>query len=151
MTGSLRKAVHWTDMLFVKHPELFLPWMKEMRSVAGVQAKGLQKIFEEHGVSQGARILDLQSGIGRISIHLAKIGYEVVGTDILPLYLREAEKWAAEEKLDHRVRFYRLDSREAARELRKKEKRFDAVINIDTAMDITEKMQISEHSLLSAR
>lgn len=120
--------------MFVKHPELFLPWMKDMRSLAPVQAEGLQKIFEKHGVHQGARVLDLQSGIGRISIHLAKIGYEVVGTDISPLYLREAEKWAAKEKLEDRVRFYGLDSREAARKLRKNEKQFDAVINIGTAM-----------------
>lgn len=108
--------------------------MKDMRSFAPAQAEGLHKIFEKHGVHPGARILDLQSGIGRISIHLAKIGYEVVGTDISPLYLREAKKWAAEEKLEDRVRFYKLDSREAARKLRKDEKQFDAVINLGTAM-----------------
>lgn len=78
--------------------------------------------------------LDLQSGIGRISIHLAKMGYEVVGTDISPLYLREAEKWAAKEKLKDKVRFYKLDSREATRKLWKNEKQFGAIINIGTSM-----------------
>ena len=131
---STRKPAHWTQTLFVKHAELFLPWMREMRSLAPAQAEGLQKIFEKHGVNPGARVLDLQSGIGRISIHLAKIGYEVVGTDISPLYLEEAEKWAAKEKLEDKVRFYRLDSREAARKLRKNEKHFDSVINVGTAM-----------------
>lgn len=105
-----------------------------MRSLAPAQGGGLQKILERHGVRPGARILDLQSGIGRISIHLAKIGYEVVGTDISPLYLKEAEKWAAKEGLRDNVRFYKLDSRETARILRKNEQQFDAVINMGTAM-----------------
>ena len=125
---------HWTSTLFVKHPELFLPWMRQGIEVAPAQVEGLRKIFEEHGVSQGSRILDLASGIGRISINLAKLGYEVVGVDISPLYLRLTNKWAEKEKLTGRVRFYRIDARGAARLLKRKEEKFDAVINIGTAM-----------------
>ncbi len=105
-----------------------------MRSLAPAQAEGLRKIFAKHEVKRGARILDLQSGIGRISIYLAKLGYEVVGTDFSPLYLSESKKWAAREKLGDKIRFYRLDSREAARRLRISEKGFDAVINMGTSM-----------------
>ncbi len=108
--------------------------MEQLKTIAPAQAEGLQKIFEKHGVHEGARILDLASGIGRISINLAKIGYDVVGVDISPLYLELAEKWALKEGVEDRVRFYRIDGRDAARQLRKKEEKFDAVINIGTSM-----------------
>ena len=129
-----RGKKHWTSTLFVKHPELFLPWMKEGIEIAPAQVEGLRKIFEQHGVPQGSRILDLASGIGRISINLAKLGYETVGIDISPLYLQLANKWAEKEKLTERVRFHRLDAKDAARVLKKQKEKFDAVMNIGTAM-----------------
>lgn len=108
--------------------------MKQGKGIAPAQVEGLRKIFEEHGVLQGSRILDLASGIGRISINLAKVGYEVVGVDISPLYLGLASRWAEKEKLTGRVRFYRVDARDAARLLKKKKEKFDAIINVGTAM-----------------
>ncbi len=78
--------------------------------------------------------MDLAGGIGRISINLAKIGYNVVGVDISPLYLELAEKWAVKEGVEYRVPFYKMDGRDAAQQLRKKGEKFDAVINIGTAM-----------------
>jgi SAM-dependent methyltransferase len=98
-------------------------------------ADGLQKIFEKHELHEGGRVLDLACGIGRISINLAKRGYYVVGTDLSPSYLQHAEKWAHKEGLTHQVQFYRMDSSDAARQFRRREqKKFDAIINIGTAM-----------------
>jgi SAM-dependent methyltransferase len=113
---------------------MFLPWMEQVKTIAPAQADGLRKIFEKHGVHEGARVLDLAGGIGRISINLAKIGYDVVGVDISPLYLELAERWAVKEGVEDRVRFYRVDGRDAARQLRKKQGKFDAIINIGTSM-----------------
>lgn len=118
----------------MKHPELFLPWMEALKTTASETAGGLAKIFDEHGVPEHARVLDLASGIGRISINLAERGYDVVGTDISPLYLRYAERWARREGVDDRVRLYRVESRDTARLLRRRENKFDAIINIGTAM-----------------
>ncbi len=130
-----RTSKHWTNTLFVKHPELFLPWMEEQKGNAPAQAEGLKRIFEGYGIDPGARILDIACGIGRISINLAKLGYNVVGVDISPLYLEHAENWAAKEDLEEKVRFYKMDAKEAARQLRKKEpERFDATVNLGTAM-----------------
>lgn len=120
--------------MFVKRPDLFLPWMEGMKEFAPAQAEGLERIFERHELPRAGRILDLASGIGRISISLAKRGYEVVGADISPLYLDYARKWAANERLEDKVRFYRLDAREVTKQLRDREKRFDAIINLGTAM-----------------
>jgi SAM-dependent methyltransferase len=132
---TVLKGKDWTRLLFVKHPEVFLPWMESMKAGTPTEIDGLCKIFEKFGIRKGARVLDLASGIGRVSINLAKAGFEVVGVDISPLYLKYAEKWAKKEKVAERVRFYRFDMRDAARQLRKEgEETFDAVINVWTSM-----------------
>lgn len=125
----------WTQVLFVDHPQVFLPWMKAMREQAKGDVRGLQVIFKKFGVSNGARILDLASGIGRISINLAMAGYQVVGVDISPLYLDFAKKWSGQDQLRDRIRFYKMDMRYASRQLRKKgEKEFDVILNYGTAI-----------------
>lgn len=108
--------------------------MEALKTTASEATDGLAKIFAKRRLRGNGRILDLAGGIGRISIKLAEKGYDVVGTDISPLYLRYAERWAAKEGVDERVRFYRMDTRDTARLLRKREKKFDAIINIGTAM-----------------
>jgi len=129
------KGKDWTKLLFVKHPEVFLPWMKSMIQRTPAEVGGLRGIFEKFGIREGARVLDLGSGIGRMSINLAKAKFAVVGVDISPLYLEYAKSWAKREKVAERVQFYRIDMRDAARQLqRKKEEKFDAVINFGTSM-----------------
>jgi len=71
--------------------------------------RGLAKNLPEAWSPSGGRILDLASGLGRISINLAKAGYEVVGVDISPLYLRLAQKWAKKESVSGKTIFYRMD------------------------------------------
>jgi len=129
------KEKDWTRQLFVKHPEVFLPWMESMKERTPAEIGGLRTIFEKFGIREGARVLDLASGIGRMSVNLAKAGFEVVGVDISPFYLEYAERWARKENVADRVQFYRFDMRDAARQLRKKgEEKFDAVINFGTSM-----------------
>jgi SAM-dependent methyltransferase len=132
---TVLKGKDWTRLLFVKHPEVFLPWMESMKAGTPVEIDGLCRIFEKFGIRKEARVLDLASGIGRISIGLAKTGFEVVGIDISPFYLEYAEKWAKNEMVADRVRFYRFDMRDATRQLRKKrEETFDVIINVWTSM-----------------
>ena len=129
------KGKDWTQLLFVKHPEVFLPWMESMRERTPAEIGGLRKIFEKFAIHEGARVLDLASGIGRMSINLAKARFEVVGVDISPFYVEYAQKWAKREQVADRIRFYNFDMRDAARQLRKKmEERFDVVINMGTSM-----------------
>jgi cyclopropane fatty-acyl-phospholipid synthase-like methyltransferase len=129
------KGKDWTQQLFVKRPELFLPWMESMKARTPAEIGGLRTIFEKFGIREGARVLDLASGIGRMSVNLAKAGFEVVGVDISPFYLEYAERWARKENVADRVQFYRFDMRDAARQLRKKgEEKFDAIINFGTSM-----------------
>jgi SAM-dependent methyltransferase len=125
----------WARVIFVDHPEVFLPWMKAMRAQAEVDVRGLQIVLKEFGVHTGARILDLPCGIGRISINLAKAGYNVVGVDISSLYLDFARKWAELDQVEHRTRFYEIDMRDAARRLKRKgQEKFDVILNYGTAV-----------------
>jgi 2-polyprenyl-3-methyl-5-hydroxy-6-metoxy-1,4-benzoquinol methylase len=125
----------WAQVIFVDHPQVFLPWMKAMREQAEVDVRGLQIVLKKFGVHSGARILDLPSGIGRISINLAKAGYNVVGVDISPLYLDFARKWAEQDQVEDRTRFYQMDMRDATRGLKRKgEEKFDVILNYGTAI-----------------
>ena len=125
----------WAKILFVDHPQVFLPWMKAMREQAKADARVLQKVFKNFRMRNGARILDLACGIGRISINLAKAGYQVVGVDISPLYLDFARKWAEVDGVTDRTRFYEIDMQSASRQLKRNgEKKFDVIMNYGTAI-----------------
>jgi SAM-dependent methyltransferase len=128
------KGEHWTQTLFVDHPELFLPWMEQMNEIASEQVDGLQKIFARYEIPEGARVLDLASGLGRISIGLAKAGYDVVGVDISPLYVKLAKRWAAKERVADKVTFYRIDARNASSLPSVRKGRFDVVTSIGTSI-----------------
>lgn len=125
----------WTQVLFVDHPELFLPWMKSIREQGKVDARGLRSVFEKFRVPTGGRILDIPCGIGRMSVNLAKAGYHVVGVDISSLYLNFAREWAGQDGVSDRTRFYQMDMRSASRQLRRKhEEKFDVILNYGTAI-----------------
>jgi 2-polyprenyl-3-methyl-5-hydroxy-6-metoxy-1,4-benzoquinol methylase len=88
----------WAKVLFANHPQVFLPWMKSMKEQAKADVRDLRIVFEKLRVRNEAKVLDLACGIGRISINLAKAGYQVVGVDISPLYLDFARKWAEQDR-----------------------------------------------------
>ena len=81
------------------------------------QIKFLQKF-----ISQKHRILDVGCGYGRITIPLAKMGYQVEGIDLSPNLLEEAKKQAKIAKL--KLAFKVGDMRS----LPYKDKHFDIVI-----------------------
>ncbi len=128
------KGKHWTETLFVDHPEAFLPWMKQLNEIASEQVDGLDTIFARHRVPEGGRVLDLGSGLGRISIGLAKAGYNVVGVDISPFYVKLAKRWAEEEGVSNKARFYKIDSRRVSGLSDIIKHKFDAIISIATSI-----------------
>jgi len=106
-----------------------------MMPQAKADVRGLRTVFKKFRVRKGARILDLACGIGRISINLAKAGYIVVGVDTSRSYLDLARKWAEQDHVGGRTRFYEMDMRYASRQLtRKGEKKFDVILNYGTSI-----------------
>src|SRR5207247_8815034 len=97
------------------------------------QEEGFRNIFQSRDVSSVSRILNLDCGLGRISINLAKAGYEVLGVESSPLYLTLAQKSAKKESVDGKTIFYRMDLRNAPRLLASKAEKFDAMINVGTS------------------
>ena len=90
--------MHWTETLFKKNPELFFGALEERTEIAHEELAGLLCCLAEQGF-QPKRILDLNCGIGRHSIELARRNIEVLGTDISANYIAFARKRAKEEKV----------------------------------------------------
>lgn len=99
-------------------------------------------------LNPGASVLDLCCGPGRISIELARRGFEVTGVDRTVLYLSEARRRAKQEKFE--VEFVRSDMRRFVRP-----RAFDACINMFTSFgyfeDQADDLKVCRHVLRSLR
>lgn len=135
MKASLRGDEHWTSILYERYADLYLPILEARRESGAVEAEGLSRILKDAGLGQG-KVLDLACGIGRHSIPLAKLGYEVVGYDLSSLFVARAKSWAKSEGLDEsKVRFYQGDTRTAAEDLLSRdEAQFDAIVSLFSSL-----------------
>jgi len=120
---------HWTEILFKENPKLFVRAFEDRMEVAHEEMAGLLNCLAEQGF-QPKRILDLNCGIGRHSVELARRKIEVLGTDISADYIAVARKRAKEEKV--LARFKVADMRCVASDL-VDEKLFDGVICLWTS------------------
>ncbi len=82
-------------------------WYKERFTLAIKNATWVENtrnevdfIVDIMELSGSERVLDLACGFGRHSIELSKRGFSVVGVDIMPELIEEAERLASAEKLD---------------------------------------------------
>jgi SAM-dependent methyltransferase len=122
----------WTEDLFIKHAELFQVLLEERFALAEAEARGLAGLLEGRGVSGGARVLDLNCGIGRHAIHLARLGYGVVGVDISPRYIERARELAAEHGVVRDSEFLVADARRVGQAL--SGRKFGAVVSMFTSL-----------------
>lgn len=124
-------AEHWTQTLYERYPDLYLPILESRKEAGAAEAEGLSKMLGGSGVRRG-KVLDLACGIGRHSIPLAKLGYEVVGYDLSSLFVERARSWAKSQGLGpEKLRFYQGDIRDAAKELSaKSETGFDIILSL---------------------
>jgi len=99
-------------------------------------------------VPRGSKILDLCCGIGRHSLELARLGYDVTGVDITRPYLEMAGESARKEGLD--IQFVQSDMRYFCRP-----GTFDVVVNLCTSFgymeNIQEDMKVLENAYQSLR
>lgn len=124
-------AEHWTQTLYERYPDLYLPILEARKEAGAVEAEGLSKVLEAAGGKRG-KILDLACGIGRHSIPLAKMGFEVVGYDLSSLFIERALSWAKGQGLGRdKLRFYQGDVRRVAAELSARDETgFDAIVSL---------------------
>ena len=128
--GENEQKVHWTHKLFVENAELYLPFLEQAKERAQQEVEVLSGLFTELGVPIGGRVLDLACGIGRHSVLLSELGYEVTGFDISPLYIEKAREYTASENSD--ARYVVGDALDVAG-LLTKEKLYDACVNMFTS------------------
>lgn len=129
----------WHDILYVKNAKIYRPILEDGLPTALPEVKGLVKIFTKYGLStrnRKPRILDVSCGIGRHSVYLAKLGYQVVGFDFSPYFLNTARKLARQHGLSNeQIRFYEDDTTRIQEILDSEgEARFDAIICMDTSI-----------------
>ncbi len=118
----------WAKELFIEKADLFLRVMNYRWEQAIEEAKWIVRILEANDIFEG-KILDLMCGNGRIAVYLAERGYKVIGVDISPLYIRDANQRAKKMGVQDNVQFIVGDSRDID-QLVSKFAPFDAVLNI---------------------
>lgn len=121
--GSMRCMKPWhDDPKFWKLTAPFMfdeeRWKKTPKQVVG--------FIKRLRMKKGMEVLDLCCGPGRISLELARKGFNVTGVDHMPFFLREARMRAQREKL--RCKFIHGDMRTFRRP-----NVFDVVLSIYTS------------------
>lgn len=114
--------------MFVDKADLWLANMNEAWKHAPGITRQIKKVLKKHGIQKG-KILELGCGNGRVSINLARLGYNVTGVDISLRYIRDAQARAARARV--RIRFVQGDHRYIEKHVRGT---FDAVISIWTSL-----------------
>src|SRR5256886_7558689 len=125
---------HWTETLFLRHPEVFLAVHDNAWSTGEAQANDLQRILERFGVPAGGRILDAPCGIGRHGTRLAKMGYRVVGVDLSPTFVERAKELADREGVADRATYRVGDLRRLSESVPRSVGAFDAAVNLWTSL-----------------
>ena len=83
------------------------------------EARTIKRVLK---LCKGARILDIPCGMGRLTLPLARMGFEMTGVDLMARYVRHARR--AARKAGLAIRFQQGDMREIAFD-----GEFDAVLN----------------------
>ena len=98
---------NWSYTFFINHPELYLPILERDKPKAKKEAVQLEKLLRKYNVVPPSKVLDYSCGIGSHAINLVRLGYQVVGYDPSPLYIKIAKKWASDIfGKENRIRFY---------------------------------------------
>ena len=124
--------MHWTEDFFVDHGDFYKKTLEFLRDRAEYQTDALIKLFNQYGVPEDGLILDHCCGIGRHSVLLAEKGYQVVGVDFSPVFIKRAREIAEELGVQDRCSFNVGDVRKLDEALNGE--RFNAVINMFTSL-----------------
>lgn len=113
------------DDLAPYYDQLFLDW----DTTTDEQAEILDRIFKKYSFSSFSKILDCACGIGTQAIGLARLGYDVTGSDISSEALAEARRRASDRNLS--LSFLQADFCRLSDTFRDG---FDIVIAMDNAL-----------------
>jgi len=106
--------------------------MNERWSQGLEEARWIVKILENYGIYEG-KILDVMCGNGRHALYLAEKGYQVIGLDLSPVFIKDAIKRAEKMGVKDNVSFIIGDIRDLPH-IVSKYSPFDGVINFWTSI-----------------
>ncbi len=101
----------WVTEFFIEKAGLFKKLLDSIFWKVWDLKDVFRELLERHGISRGSLILDLGCGNGRLALALASLGYRVVGLDISPQYIQDANRRAGMLGLLDRARFIAGDAR----------------------------------------
>ncbi|WP_439028631.1 class I SAM-dependent methyltransferase [Haloarchaeobius sp. DT45] len=102
---------HWTEEMFVEHPEVFAVSMRQRVDEADEQVDQLLDLVADHGIDP-ENALDVACGIGRHAVELADAGVSVTGVDISQQYVDTARERATGAGVEARTTFEVGDMRD---------------------------------------
>lgn len=114
--------------MFKDEAEMWLHWMNRGWKEAPRIVRQIKKVLKKYDIT-GGKVLELGCGNGRISINMAKHGFETTGIDISQRYLGDARKRA--KKMQVKPRFVHGDIRHISKYIHGK---FDVAISIWTSL-----------------
>jgi len=127
-------AEHWTESMFVRHEDIFIRFLEQALPRTETEVAALLKILSEFSVKEGAQILDMSCGIGRHSIALAQMGFQVTGIDVSKACIDRAQRDALEKGVQKKTRFIVGDIRRLEEALGPSSPEFDVVISMFTSL-----------------
>ena len=80
------KKKHWTETMFIDKAHIWLHWMDKNWRNAPKAVRNIKTILKKYNITRG-KFLELGCGNGRISVNMAKQGFDVTGVDISKLYI----------------------------------------------------------------
>jgi SAM-dependent methyltransferase len=93
-----------------------MPILERDKAKSKKEAQQLHKLLRRHNVLPPSKLLDYSCGIGRHAIELFRLGYEVVGYDPSPAYIRIAKRWTSDLLgKDNKIRFYNGEPTKASK------------------------------------
>ena len=81
---------HWTRTLSVEIPGVYLPFLEKINERADHEAMTLSRLLHDRDRDPGSTLLDASCGIGRHSLRLARLGYNVTSIDLSEMYINIA-------------------------------------------------------------
>lgn len=123
----------WIKKLFVEHSNIFLKLLNQRWPRTEELVDGMVKILDDFGITSG-NLLDLCCGNGRISICMAKKGFEAIGVDISKAFVEDARRKAQEHGVSSLVTFLEGDVRKLKEVIGNISKPFDVVVNAWTSV-----------------
>ena len=97
-------SVEWPESLFIDNAKLYAMVLEGMWK-KGEDYATLLSVFLRKKKLKDCEVLDVPSGIGRIAVPLAKLGYSVTGVDLSPYFVSIARKKARQFSVARKASF----------------------------------------------